>query len=105
MRDNLAEKLEVIGGMFEIDGMSYLLSKFDKDMNPVKFNAVVIQLESLLLKENQKLADKIIAMSNGIEEKEVAKMEDADYAAALRKAIMTDVIGFFASSPRTDGKK
>lgn len=104
-RNALAEKLEVIGGMFEIDGMSNLLGKFDPGMNSVKFNAVVIQIESLLMKENQKVADKIIAMSREIPLEKVKEMEDAEYANALKTAIITDVMGFFASSPHTDGKK
>lgn len=104
-RNALAEKLEVIGGMFEIDGMSNLLSKFDPGMNSVKFNAVVIQIESLLMRENQKIADKIIAMSREIPLEKVKEMDDAEYANALKAAIITDVMGFFASSPHTDGQK
>lgn len=104
-RNELAEKLEIIGGMFEIDGMSDLLGKFDAKMSTVKFNAVVIQIESLLLQGNQDIADKIVAMSRKITADEVAEMEDSEYAAALRTAIITDVMGFFAQSPRSAGKK
>lgn len=104
-RNELAEKLELIGSMFEIDGMSELLEKMGKGMNPVKFSAIVIQIESLLMKGNKKTADGIIAMSKKISIEEVEKMEDAEYAAALKDAIITDVMGFFASSPRSDGKK
>ena len=105
MRSNLAEKLEIIGMMFEIDGMNDLLGKFDKGMNNVKFNAVVIQIESLLMKNNPALGDKIVALSNDLKNEEVEKLSDSDYASMLRNAIITDVMGFFASSPHTDGKK
>ena len=114
IRNGLAEKLELVGSMFEIDGMSELLRKFDpeedekgnrKPINPVKFNAVVIQVASLLLKNNQVVADRIIAMSREIPIEEVGKLEDGDYANALKSAIITDVLGFFASSPASDGRK
>ena len=113
-RNELAEKLELIGSMFEIDGMSELLKKFEpekdekgenKPFSAVKFNAIVIQVESLLMKNNQAVADKIIAMSRGISGEEVAKLDDAEYANALKTAIVTDVIGFFGSSPSSDGRK
>ena len=104
-RIDLAEKMEIIGQVFEIDGMSDLLNKFEKGMNNVRFSAVVIQVSGLLLKENKPLADKIISMSKGIDEEEVQKLENTEYAVSLRDAIITDVMGFFASSPRTDGKK
>ena len=104
-RNDLAEKMEIIGQIFEIDGMSELLSKFDKNMNNVKFSAVVIQVSGLLLKNNKPVADKIIEMSKGISEEEVQELEDSQYATALRDAIITDVMGFFASSPRSGGKK
>ena len=35
----------------------------------------------------------------------VRGMEDADYALALRNAIIADVMGFFASSQPSDGGK
>ena len=104
-RNELAEKLEIIGGMFEIDGMNELLGKFEAGMNTVKFNAVIIQIESLLMRENQQLADKIILIKKGISEEELDKLDDAEYANALKESILTDVMGFFASSPRTAGKK
>ena len=104
-RNELAMKLELVGEMFEIDGMNDLLAKFDAGMNTVKFNAVVIQIESLLMQGNQGVADKIIMMNKGIGEEEVAALDDAEYANALKDAILTDVIGFFASSPRSAGKK
>ena len=104
-RNDLAEKMEIIGQIFEIDGMSDLLGKFDKNMNSVKFSAVVIQVSGLLLKENKRVADKIIAMHRGTDDEEVQGLEDGEYASSLRDAIITDVMGFFASSPRSDGKK
>ena len=104
-RTDLAEKMEIIGQVFEIDGMSNLLSKFDKGMNNVKFSAVTIQVSGLLLKENKHVADKIIAMNRNISDEEEQKLEDSQYATALRDAIITDVMGFFASSPPSDGKK
>ena len=104
-RNALAGKLELIGRMFEIDGMSDLLGKFEAGMGNLKFSAVVIQIESLLMKENQDVADKIIAMNKEITEEEVGKLDDEEYANALKDAILSDVMGFFASSPHTDGKK
>ena len=104
-RNDLAEKMELVGQVFEIDGMAGLLSKFDKGMNTVKFNAVVIQISALLLKNNKDLADRIIAASGNIEDKDVQKMDDGQYAQALRDTIIKDIMGFFASSPRSDGKK
>ena len=113
-RNELAEKLELVGAMFEIDGMSELLKKFTpetdehgkpKPFNQVKFNSIVIQIESLLMKGNQETADKIVAMSTGTTLDEVDKLDDAEYARLLKQAIITDVMGFFASSPSSDGKK
>ena len=113
-RAELAEKLELIGEMFEIDGMTELLKKFSPKedekgnkipITQVQFNAVVIQIESLLLREAKETADKIIAMSGEISLEQVEALDDADYANALKAAIITDVMGFFGSSPRTDGKK
>lgn len=104
-RNDLAEKLEIIGKIFEIDGMSDLLGKFERGMNTVKFSAVIIQVSGLLLKENKEVADRIIAMHKEIKVEEVHKMEDSEYATALRDAIITDVLGFFGSSPHTDGKQ
>ena len=113
-RNELAEKLELVGSMFEIDGMSELLKKFDpekdengknKPFSAVKFNAIVIQVESLLMKNNQAVADKIIAMNRDITLEDVGKLDDAGYANALKTAIITDVLGFFASSPSSDGRK
>ena len=104
-RVELAEKMEIIGQIFEIDGMSELLNKYESGMSPVKFNAVTIQISGLLLKANKALADKVIIACTEVSDKEVQKMSDAEYAAALRNAIIVDIIGFFGSSPSTDGKK
>lgn len=104
-RNELAEKMELIGQIFEIDGMSELLGKYEKGMTPVKFNAVTIQISALLLKGNRVLADKILALTDGMDDAKVQEMSDAEYASALRNAIITDILGFFASSPHSGGKK
>ena len=104
-RNILAEKMEIIGQVFEIEGMSDLLNKFKPGMSTVKFNAVTIQVSGLLLKGNKELADRVIAMSMDEPDEKVQELDDAEYALALRNAIVVDVMGFFASSPRTDGKK
>ena len=105
MRVDLAEKIEVIGQIFEIDGMAELLAKFHKGMDNVKFSAVVIQVSALLLKGNKGAADKIICMNRGCKNEDVQKMEDGEYATALRDAILSDVMGFFTPSLRSDGQK
>lgn len=104
-RLDLAEKMEIIGQVFEIDGMTDLLTKFEAGMSTVKFNAVTIQVSALLLKTNKALADRIITMS--LEEKDefVQGLDDATYAQALRNAIIRDVMSFFASSRPSDGQK
>ena len=113
-RNLLAEKMEIIGRIFEIDGMSDLLKKYEpevdekgnkKPVSIVKFNAVTIQISALLLKNDKETADKIIAMNLDESDEEIQKLDDADYARALRNAIITDVMGFFGSSPSSDGKK
>lgn len=113
-RNELAEKLEVIGRIFEIDGMPELLKKFDSKqdehgkkipINPVKFNAVIIQVSALLLKTDKSLADKLIGMSTNEKDEEIQKLDDGAYAAALRAAITTDVLGFFVLSQHSDGRK
>lgn len=113
-RADLAEKMEVIGRVFEIDGMTELLRKFDpevdekgnrKQISIVKFNAVIIQVSALLLRNDKQLADKIIAMSLETTEAEIQQLDDAEYATALRNAIIKDVMGFFASSAPSDGTK
>lgn len=113
-RADLAEKMEIIGLVFEIDGMSDLLNKFDagtdengekKKISLVKFNSVVIQVSALLLKENKGIADKLIQMNAEIDDDAVQDLDDVEYAMALRTAILQDVLGFFASSPSTDGQK
>ena len=96
--------MEVIGQVFEIDGMNELLGKFEKGMSPVKFSAVVIQVSGLLLKENKGCADRIIAMNKEVTLDEVQQLDDGEYGNALKNAIISDVMGFFGSSQRTDGK-
>lgn len=105
MRNELAEKLELIGSIFEIEGMDKLVNKFSKGMSIIKYNAITIQIESLLLKNNPEVAEKLVA--NHLEKtvEEIKELPDAEYAVSLRDAITTDVIGFFASSPHTDGQK
>lgn len=113
-RVELAEKMEIIGRVFEIDGMSDLLKKYESGVNEkgekvpismVKFNAVTIQVSALLLKSDKDLSDKIIAMNLEVTDEEVQKLDDAAYATALRNAIITDVMGFFASSQPSAGRK
>ena len=113
-RMDLAEKMEIIGQVFEIDGMNELLKKYDAGedekgnkvpISMVKFNAVTIQVSAKLLKANKGLADKIIAMSLDEKDEFVQGLDDATYAQALRNAIIKDVMGFFASSQPSDGKK
>lgn len=104
-RLTLADKMEIIGRIFEIDGMSGLLSKYEKDMNSVKFSAVTIQVSGLLLRKDKKLADQVVAMSKGISIEKVQEMADGEYATALRDAFITDVMGFFGSSQHSDGKQ
>ena len=113
-RNILAEKMEIIGRIFEIDGMSELLKKYEpevdekgnkKPVSIVKFNAVTIQISALLLREDKETADKIIAMSLDETVDAIQELDDADYAKALRNAIITDVMGFFGSSPSTAGRK
>lgn len=104
-RTDLAEKMEVIGQIFEIDGMDALLGKYESGMPMVKFNAVTIQVSGLLLRKNKSLADRIVAMSLEEDIEKIQEMDDAEYANALKTAIIRDVMGFFASSPRTDGQK
>ena len=104
-RKDLSEKLEIIGSIFEIDGMEALVSKYEAGMGIVKFNAITIRIEALLLKENRAVADELIAKNKGITEEEVDKMDDGEYSLALRNAILTDVVGFFPSSQHTDGQR
>ena len=103
-RKDLADKLEVIGEIFEIDGMAELLGKFDEKMNLVKFNAVTIQITSLLLKANKPLADRVAALADGMDLEKVQELDDAAYSIALKKAILGDVMGFFAPSAPSDGQ-
>lgn len=104
-RNDLAERMELVGELFEIDGMEELVKKYEKGMKIVKFNAVTIQISSLLLRENKRLADRIIALGEGITQEEVDELDDATYANKLKTLIVTDVMGFFASSPSSDGGK
>lgn len=113
-RTDLAEKLEVIGQLFEIDGMKELLAKFDPGtdekgkklpVDPVKFSAVLIQVSALMLRENPEACDKIIHMNRGLTQAEIDKLDDAEYSNALKTAITRDVLGFFGSSRSTEEQK
>lgn len=104
-RMDLAEKLEIVGHVFEIDGMAELLSKFKDGMNMVQFNSVTIQICAALLKADKDLADRIVLMAPDMDEEKVQELDDSEYAATLKDVIVRDVMGFFASSPRTAGKK
>lgn len=92
-RKELAEKLEKIGKVYEIEGLSDLLGKIEPGINNAKFNGIVIQIEGLLLKTDKALADEVLTIANTPEE--VAQMDDHEYAKALRSVIITDVLGFF----------
>lgn len=104
-RENLSEKLEMIGELFEIEELLPLFVKFDKEMSVVRFNAVVIQISGVLLSKNRGLADRLVAFHKQITLDEVAEMEDGEYSLTLRDAITKDAIGFFGSSQHTAGKK
>jgi len=104
-RENLAEQLEMIGELFEIEDLVPLFVKFDKEMSVVRFNAVVIQISGVLLAKNRALADKLVAFRRGVTLDEVAEMSDAEYSIALRDAITKDAIGFFGSSQPSAGEK
>lgn len=104
-RGDLAERMELVGQVFEIEGMQELLTKYEKGISMVKFNAVTIQVSALLLKKNKVLADRIMVAGTGKTQEEVDEMDDGTYAAVLKDAILRDVLGFFGSSPRSDGQK
>ena len=113
-RADLAEKMEIIGRVFEIDGMTDLLKKFEptedadgkkKPIGTVRFNAVVIQISALLLKHDKELSDRIIAMSLEESDEKIQELDDGSYAQALRNALIRDVMGFFASSQPSGGPK
>ena len=113
-RADLAEKMEIIGRIFEIDGMTELLRKFEpeddgkgkkKPISTVRFNAVVIQISALLLKHDKDLSDKVIALSLEEPDEKIQELDDGEYATALRNAIIRDVMGFFASSQPSGGRK
>ena len=104
-RKDLADKLEVIGEIFEIDGMAELLGKFDEKMSLVKFNAVTIQITSLLLKANKPLADRVAALADGMDLEKVQELDDAAYSITRKKAILGDGMGFFAPSAPSDGQQ
>ncbi len=103
-RTELADKLEVVGRVFEITGMAELLDKLEPGINNVRFNSIVIQIAAKLMKEDQQLAEQIIAMREELTEEQVQELDDGAFALALRNAIITDVMGFFGSLGHTGGK-
>lgn len=104
-RTELAEKLELVGEMLEIEGMNELFEKFQKGITTVQYNAIVIQIGARLMKEKPITADKLISMNTGNTLDEIDKLEDGEYGKALRNAITAEVIGFFASSGTSGNKK
>ena len=105
-RNELADKLGLVGEMLEIEGMSDLFDKFNtKGLTMIQMNAIIIQIGSLTMKKNPDAADKLIAMNRKIPVEDVEKIDDGEYGKALRKAISEEVLGFLGSSPRTENKK
>lgn len=104
-RNKLALQLELVGEMLEIDGMNEQFEKFQGGISTVKFSAIVIQIGALLMKNRPDTADKLISLAQDIPLEDVDKMDDGEYGNALKKAIQQEVLGFFASSGRTAGKK
>lgn len=104
-RNKLATQLELVGEMLEIDGMNELFEKFTPEITNVKFSAVVIQISALLLKNRQDTADKLISFARDVSMDDVQELDEGEYGKALKNAITKEVLGFFASSQRTDGKK
>ena len=94
-RNELAVKLEIIGEIFEDERIPTLLNKFQKGQSVVQFNAIIIQIESVLIKDKKPTADKLVMAYKGISAEEVDEMEDKEYAKELKDAITTDVMGFF----------
>ena len=104
-RKDLAEQLEIIGEMLEIDGVSDLLAKFRPGMNTLHINAITLQICSLLLSKRKATADKLVAMHKGCTIEEANEMDDAAFSIALRDAVLGDALCFFGSSPATGGRK
>ena len=104
-RNELAEKMEIVGRIFEIDGMPELLRKFEAKeeggkkvpLSVVKFNAVIIQVSALLLQADKTLADKVIAMSTKKTDAEVQKMEGDTI-------VLQDLFRFVQSHINENGK-
>lgn len=104
-RENLAEKLEIIGEMLEIDGVSDLLARFKPGMNTLQINAITLQICAILLKNRSGVADKLIIGHCGCTVEEAEEMDDAAYSIALRDAVLGDALCFFGSSPAMGGRK
>lgn len=104
-RQDLAEKLEVIGSVFLIDGMDELIDMIGPGASNIKINSIIVRIEAKLMKADKTLADKLISICRGISIEEVEQMDDADYSVAMKQVIEKDVFGFFASSRTLAGKK
>lgn len=94
-RTGLAEKLELIGSLFEIDGVEEQLGKLKAGMSIFAINAITTRVESILLKADKELADRLVAAYRQIDLEQVNEYSDKDYTITLREAILTEVIGFF----------
>lgn len=95
-RADIADQLELIGDVMEIEEIVDVLGKFEKGDGIYKVNARVMKIEGILLRNNKTAADKLVAMANDKSIDEVDAMNDKDYTKALRDAILTEVLGFFA---------
>lgn len=104
-RRQLAEQLEIIGEMLEVEGVEPLLEKFKPGMNVLHINAIALQICAVVLGKRKEVADRLVAMHKNCSVEEIAGMDDAEYSLALKNAILGDALGFFGSSQRTAGKK
>ena len=104
-RTELANKLELVGEMLEIQGMNELFNEFQEGITTVQYDAIVIQIGALLMKEKPTTADKLISINTGKTLDEVDTLDDGEYGKALRNSITAEVIGFFASSGNSGNKK
>lgn len=108
-RKDLAEALELVGGVFDIDGMAELAAKAEKaakeQASQARILAISYKMEALLMQKDPGLADRLVAWHMGKSVEEAAQLEDAEYGRQLRDTVVADVCGFFGLSPRTDGTK
>ena len=94
-RENLAEQLEMIGELFEIEQITPLLMRYKNGMSGQQFNALTLQVCSVVMKQNKGLCDRLIAKNKNIDLDAVQELDDAEYSLAMREAITKDVLGFF----------